>query len=124
MIGSQQNKSAENLDDFIKQFSFLKNNSIPEAYINSTIGKGKYKKYRKLIEDYNTTFVVSQENSSPPLHLAVTCSKSIDLVKETICAVLQSGIDINHRDKEGNTPLMCLLNKAIHLEKKYDKIIQ
>jgi hypothetical protein len=105
-------------DEFVREFSFLFN-GVPKAEIDSAIEQGHYKQYKKLLKDHNTTFLQIPENSSSPLHRAVVCSnKNIDEVEETIIAVLQSGIDINHIDEKGNTPLMHMLSKMSDTQKK------
>ncbi|WP_341808333.1 hypothetical protein [Wolbachia endosymbiont (group E) of Neria commutata] len=108
-------------DKFTKEFSSL-SKSISEAEIDSVVKQADYKKYRKLINDHNATFIEIPERSFSPLHRAVRDhNDDIDAVKETINAVLQSGVDINHLDKEGNTPLVFLLSEATKSEKKYSK---
>lgn len=108
-------------DKFTKEFSFL-SKSISEAEIDSVVKQADYKKYRKLINDHNATFIEIPERSFSPLHRTVLDhNDDIDAVKETITAVLQSGVDINHLDEEDNTPLVFLLSHATKSEKKYSK---
>lgn len=108
-------------DKFDKEFSFLFKSisEEDESRIISAIKHGDHKKYKKLIKDHDATFIEMPERSLSPLHHAVTCNnKDMDAIKKTINSVLQSGIDINHPDEQGNTPLMHVLNERKKLERK------
>ncbi|APR98815.1 ankyrin repeat domain-containing protein [Wolbachia endosymbiont of Folsomia candida] len=106
-------------DEFSKEFSFLFRSisKEDESRIISAVKVGDYEEYRNL---HDGTFIASPKKSLSPLHHAVTCNnKDIDAIKKTIKSVLQSGIDINHPDEQGNTPLMYLLSEAAKQGKKY-----
>jgi ankyrin repeat protein len=109
--------------NFEKCLSFL----LEEIRVDVNISSPEYLKVQNkqilffLLENKNTNLSAQDQNGQNILHLSMYCD---DDIKEKVLDIyLNRNLDINAKDKFGNTPLECLLENQKFSQKIYDTFL-